>query len=152
MSNGLPIITKILNGFELAINTIEEINQVIVYPSNDIDRETAVFPITFIFEVPLSWAGRNQFEHNTSTMVIETWYENTEGEESNFLEGKLLESLIHRAIFGECGRIGLIGQYIENIKKIPPEYSFADDVLSAVVQRYEVAYLTLYGDPFKKNP
>jgi len=152
MSNGLPIITKILNGFDLAINTIEEINQVIVYPSNNIDRETAVFPITFIFEIPLAWAERNQLEHNTSTMVIETWYENTRGEENNFLEGKLLESLIHRAIFAECGRTGLIGKYTEHIKKIPPEYNFEDDVLSTVIQRYEIHYLTLYGDPFNKNP
>lgn len=151
MSNGLPVITHIINGFDIIISAIAEINQVMVFPMGHVDRETASFPLTAIYESPQSVESRNRLEHNTTIIHIETIFIRTDSKENLYLQGKLYESLIHKAIYTELNTGSLITPYIENIRKNPPDYNFPDDETVIIVQEYIIEYLHKYGDPFTKE-
>ena len=150
MSNGDPVINNILDAFDIIINTVSEISQVELFPTIPIERETAAFPLTAIFEVPLEWQDRNRLEVNITSIHIETWYEITSGKENMYKRGKVLEALIHRAIMNECQADGLLRGLIEKIVKEVPEYNYENLELGAVIQKYTVSYLTTWGDPFTK--
>jgi|GEM_PF-6225462 len=147
----VPIITHIINGFDILISSIPEINQVMISPMQPVDRETAVFPFTAIYEEPRGWESRNRLEHNTSAIILETYFVVTGSKENLYLQAKYFEALIHKAIMTEILTGTIIKPYIENLRKNVSEYNFPDNELGAVIQEYEIDYLYTYGNPFTKE-
>jgi len=137
--------TTALKTLEIALGEVIGIAQVIRNPSKPIDRDTARFPLAFIFDEVERKEQRNRYAVVTVPVQIEVW---SEGEESGFsdaddtmagdIEMKLLSDL----------NIRLLCRDIRPDPGNSMSKFFTDERLGGFILRYIIQFHHIWGNPY----
>jgi len=141
----LPVKTELLKAIEAAINDIPEVREVIRNPSKPIDRETAKFPLVFIFDEAESWAERNRIVMASMPVHVEVWLREKVEQASNMAD--LLQAKIYQAITTDAD----VRFWSMRVRPDPDQTAakfFVDEFLGGVILRYLADYSFKDGDPF----
>ena len=140
-----PVKTKLLKAIQACIEGVAGVSQVIRNPSKPVDRDTAVFPLVFIFDESESVVNRNRIDTVTMPIQIQIWvqiHEGILGDQADILEAEIYKALWRNAdvkyysmrMFPETGNTAT--------------KFFQDEFSGGIVLRYTAIYSYKFQDPY----
>jgi len=140
----LPVKTNFLNAIRDEIELISQIKKVIRNPSKPIDRETARFPVCFIFDDKETNQDRNRIQMKTFPLQIEVWIEDQSGAETIGDLADVIQAEIGKTLTDNKTVLA----YGMNLIEVSSEKFYADDTLGGIVILYTAIYAHKRGDPY----
>lgn len=142
-----PIKTQVLNAIEATISNIAEIKQVIRNPSKPIDRDSTVFPVTFVFDDREERSRKNRLAVGTLSVHVETWVID-DGDNSMGDAMDIIQAEIHAVMSGAADVIRLTIK----IEESSVEKMFINEDMGVIVMIYDITYPHKWGNAYKLNP
>jgi len=140
----LPVKTNFLNAVRDEIEMIAQIKKAIRNPSKPIDRETAQFPVSFIFDDKETNQDKNRIQIKTFSLQIEVWIEDQGGAEVLGDLADVIQAEINKTILDNK----TILAYGMNLTEVSAEKFYADETLGGIVIMYNAVYAHKRGDPY----
>ena len=139
-----PVKTTILKAIVEAIEAIPMVGSVKRNPPSPPRRETAIFPVVYVYDGPEQTRQRNRYALNILPIQIETYFLADEEDASD--QADLIDCEIHKALLSNPAILALI-QEIKPDEESSSSKQFVDEFTAAVVSRYVVKYAHAWGDP-----
>lgn len=139
-----PVKTSILKAIVAAIEAISMVGTVKRNPPSPPRKETANFPVVFVYDGTESKRQRNRYAMNILPIQIETYFLADEDDASDTAD--LIDCEIHKAILSDPGILALIQNILPD-EEASTSKQFIDEFMGAVVSRYSVKYAHTWGDP-----
>lgn len=139
-----PVKTTILHAIVEAIEAIPMVGSVKRNPPNPPKRETAIFPVVFVYDGTESKAQRNRYAMNILPIQIETYFLADEEDASD--QADLIDCEIYKALLSGVDILALV-QDIRPEEGNSSSKQFVDEFTAAIVNRYVVKYAHAWGDP-----
>jgi hypothetical protein len=139
-----PLKTRILRAIAEAVEAIPIVGSVKRNPPSPPKRETALFPVVFIYDDVESKVNNNRYSRNTFPIQFEVYFLADEEDASD--KADLIDSEIYKTVLKAPAILALINA-------IKPEEGntssklFLDEFTGVLVARYVVVYQHAYGDP-----
>ena len=143
----VPVKTNFLNAIRDEIEKITQIKKVIRNPSKPIDRETAQFPVCFMFDDIEENTDRNRVQMKTFPLHIEIWIEDQDGAEAIADMADLIQAEINKALYDNK----TIFTYGMNLIEVSGDKFYADESLGGCVLTYTAVYAHKRGDPYNAS-
>jgi len=134
--------TTILKAIEAVVTAVPGIGEVIRNPAKSIDRDTAVFPLVFVYDTEASYKTDNRVTLVTVPLGIEIWvgeHETVVGDSADSLEAD-----IHKAL--HYMDIPSVGAFMLRLEKSVKFYD--DEFTGGVVMDLILQFRHKTGDPY----
>jgi hypothetical protein len=139
-----PLKTLILRAIEEAVMAIPVVGSVKRNPPSPPKRETAIFPVVFIYDDTESKVNNNRYSRNTFAVQLETYFLADEEDASD--KADLIDSEIYKVALKDPGILALVNS-IRPEEGNTSSKQFVDEFMGVLVARYVVVYQHAYGDP-----
>jgi hypothetical protein len=139
----LKAITTALEG--ITVDGVTLLGTVIRNPSKPIDRETAKFPLVFIYDESEEIINRNRLAMVTMPLQIEVWLKEHELSVSD--QADIVEAEIHKAL---CTDTQVL-YWSMDIRPDPANSAtkfYDDEFIGGTILRYIVKFAYAWGDPY----
>jgi hypothetical protein len=141
-----PVKVTIMKKVEEAVRSLSAIKTVIRGDTTPIDRDTAVFPLSFIFDDKETGERRNRIKRKTFPLFIEVWVDE-KSKTTNI--GDILE--VHKADLEQAlikdRMVDFYGVTVD-INEEDSEKFFVDEFCAAILIHYTVAYHHAAGNAY----
>ena len=139
-----PLKTLILRAITEAVMAIPIVASVKRNPPSPPKRETALFPVVFIYDDVESKVNNNRYSKNTFAVQFETYFLADEEDASD--KADLIDSEIYKAVLKDPEILALVG-IIRPEGENSSSKQFIDEFTGVLISRYVVVYQHAYGDP-----
>jgi hypothetical protein len=139
-----PLKTRILKAIEDAVRTIPMVALVKRNPPTPPNRETAIYPVVFIYDDVESKVNNNRYSRNVFAAQFETYFLADVDNASD--EADLIDCEIYKKVLTDPAILALINA-------IKPEEGnssgkqYLEDFTGVLISRYTITYQHLWGDP-----
>lgn len=147
-----PVKTQLLKAVKTALEgiTVDSValfKTVIRNPSKPIDRETAVFPICFIYDNPAPPVRRNRLAMVEMPLQIEAWVQTHELSISD--QADIIEAEVHKALLSNASIIAISMGFWPDPNNGPDKF-IDDEFTGGIILPYITKFAWAWNDPY--NP
>jgi hypothetical protein len=139
-----PVKTLILRAVRNAIDALDVVGQVVRNPATPPQRETAIYPVVFVFDEPESKVQRNRYAINVMPLHIEVWFRADVEDASD--KADLIDTEIYKALLGDVAIRRLVMD-IRPEEAGSTDKQWVDEFLGVIVLRWVVKYGHKWEDP-----
>jgi hypothetical protein len=139
-----PLKTLILRAIQEAVTAIPLVGSVKRNPPTPPRRETAIFPVVYIYDDTESKKNNNRYSMNTFPIQFETYFLADEEDASD--KADLIDSEIYQAVLQDEGILALVSAIAPEVENSSSK-QFVDEFTGVLISRYVVVYRHAYGDP-----
>jgi hypothetical protein len=144
---GSPVKTRVLRAIVETIEAVVGANQVVARPQVPVDKDTATYPLVYVFDEPETVRPNNRYAEVTMPIQMEIWLKDgdfTISEQADWIQALLHERFTNSNETFKAVALTLMPAAQDSAG---PKF-YWDESLGGTTLRYVAKYMHLWGNPY----